>query len=239
MHGASNDFVKELSKQSREFCIIGLTGKVRSGTSDVCKLLTSDKFPDYMALPATNHDDLDEDAREYRIIYRYIRENWKPFIELNVSGVIASFLLEADTNLLQKETPLGAKIFAIIKELSDPASSSTLSFWANVSEKVTQTITNLLYPAQCIDSSQQYQTEVESFKKAILRCQNDQIDCFKKWKAIKQFIESNEKTFNTDLESTKEKYRDTLIFCFGILPALDETLNSQDKFRKLKNPLFM
>lgn len=229
MHGASNDFVKELSKQSREFCIIGLTGKVRSGTSDVCKLLTSNKFPDYMALPATNHEDLDEDAREYRIIYRYIRENWKPFIELNVSGVITSFLLEADTDLLQKETPLGAKIFALIKGLSDPASSSTSSFWANVSEKVTQTVTNLLYPAQCKDSSQQYKTEVESFKKAILQCQHDQIDFFETWKSIKQFIESNEKTFNIDSESTKRKYRDALIFCFGILPALDETLKQELK----------
>ena len=76
----SKEFVEELSNQSREFCIIGLTGKVRSGTSDVCKLLTSPDFSKLMDLPAIYQEGSETDTREYRIIYRYLRENWKPFV---------------------------------------------------------------------------------------------------------------------------------------------------------------
>ena len=82
--GRSKKFVTELSQQGREFCIIGLTGRVRSGTSEVCNLLTNPNFHTRMDLPASITDTSLSEAREYRVIYRYLRENWKPFVELSV-----------------------------------------------------------------------------------------------------------------------------------------------------------
>ena len=37
----SKEFVNNLSAQSHNFCIIGLTGKIKSGTADVCSLLST------------------------------------------------------------------------------------------------------------------------------------------------------------------------------------------------------
>lgn len=229
LHGTSNDFVKELSKQSREFCIIGLTGKVRSGTSDVCKLLTSDNFPDYMALPDTNYEDLNEDAREYRIIYDYIQKNWKPFIELNVSGVIASFLLEVDTKSLQ-DVKHGGKIYAVINELAGDECKNQELFWANVRDKVIKTITNLFYTSQYRYSSKQYkplQTEIRIFEEVISQHQSNQDSFFKQWEAVKIFLEDSQNRPNGSLESIQNKYRNAVIFCFGILPAIDEKLKHE------------
>ena len=140
----SKEFVQELSRQSREFCIVGLTGKVRSGTSDVCALLTDPKFPSLMDLPASYQEN---HAREYRIIFRYLRENWKPFVEINVSSVIGSYLLELEPcdlekfpgSLINNENPMGK---SILDELN---ACANIEFFDGALKKAQDAGNNLLY----------------------------------------------------------------------------------------------
>ena len=48
----SKNVAEKLLGQGKELCIIGLTGKIKSGMSDVCKLLTSRDFCDKVTQPA-------------------------------------------------------------------------------------------------------------------------------------------------------------------------------------------
>ena len=96
----SKEFVNNLSEQSHNFCIIGLTGKIKSGTADVCSLLTSLDFCDYVTQPANTEGFTMSEIREHKVVYRYLHHHWRPFIDLSVASVIMSFLMDSDICLL-------------------------------------------------------------------------------------------------------------------------------------------
>lgn len=104
MQGDSKRYVELIEANNSEFCIIALTGKVRAGTSDVCKLLIDTNFPDRATQPADTSDYDMSEVREHKIVYRYLHHNWHPFIELSVSDIIISFILDSGEKDLKKES---------------------------------------------------------------------------------------------------------------------------------------
>lgn len=102
MEEQTKTYIDELATENSKFCIIALTGKVRAGTSDVCKLLTASDFPDSATRPANTCGHDMREIRENLIIYRYLHHHWKPFIHLSITDIIVSFILESKPELLKK-----------------------------------------------------------------------------------------------------------------------------------------
>lgn len=207
----SRKFVTELSEQSREFCIIGLTGRVRSGTSDVCNLLTNPDFHTRMDLPASNVDALLSEAREYRVIYRYLRENWKPFIELSVTDVIISYVLESDC----------AELDASERSKTGELVYNTLlsSINAKTEELKRAVIKNTLET----DHILQYGMEEDKKHDICLKAQCETFmgeissldGLYSMWNKVKNELEGGQ----TDDPSYSEN--SAFFFCFGVLPFLE------------------
>lgn len=210
----SRRFVTELSQQSREFCIIGLTGRVRSGTSDVCDLLTNPNFPTRMDLPASNTDASLSEAREYRVIYRYLRENWKPFIKLSVTDVIISYVLEADCSELDDAGR--SKIGTLIH--------NTLS--SCLSKKLEDLKKAVVKKVLATDSILQYGIRADEKHVADLRSQCaafiDKIDnlnaLYSMWSKVKVELEGGRPNGADYPEGS------AFFFCFGVLPFLEEQI---------------
>lgn len=94
--GSSKTFVKELTRQAREYLILGLVSKTGTNLSSVVDLLCGQKFKQILIAPA-NPCPLDwAERRDLRTIQRYIREQWRPFVEVSVNAVILSFVLEVE-----------------------------------------------------------------------------------------------------------------------------------------------
>ena len=223
----SKEFVEEVSRQSREFCIIGLAGKVRSGTSDVCNLLTKPDFPSLMDLPAVYQEDAEADVREYRIIFRYLRENWKPFIELSVTSVIISYLLDLELEDLKKlsyapqkaEQSIGESVFHILSQCTGEKAEE---FERAVRQKVSLADTILNYVC---DPKKDIKIGIENsaLKNACDRffLENKSIgDLFAQWKDTENRLRSTKKSGQGN-----DIYTDFL-FCFGVLPALEDALKT-------------
>lgn len=98
----SRESAECIFNQKSDFVIVALTGKINAGTSDVCQLLTDKKFCDRVTKLADTSEREMGESRERVLCYRYLHHNWKPFIEINVSSVILSFLLDYDTEKLEK-----------------------------------------------------------------------------------------------------------------------------------------
>ena len=98
----SRESAEGIFKQKRDFIIVALTGKINAGTSDVCQLLTDKKFCDRVTKLADTSEHEMSESRERVLCYRYLHHNWRPFIEINVSSVILSFLLESEIDKLEK-----------------------------------------------------------------------------------------------------------------------------------------
>lgn len=216
----SKEFVQELSRQSREFCIVGMTGKVRSGTSDVCALLTDPKFPSLMDLPASYQEN---HAREYRIIFRYLRENWKPFVEINVSSVIVSYLLELEPcdlekfpgSLINNENPMGK---SILDELN---ACANIEFFDGALKKAQDAGNNLLYK---IDSANELSAKLGgACKKSIKNLDSGRV-FFDLWRNVKPHLYYSK---NATFDELDNPFFDDFFFCFGILPALEERLKKK------------
>src|SRR5690554_4843629 len=91
MSGLVGEAASYLLKDSRDFIVVGLTGRTGSGCSTSAKLLSSHAL--HLPDPGDSHYTGNE-RRKYRIIKRYIDKNWKPFYWLQVKTVIARFILE-------------------------------------------------------------------------------------------------------------------------------------------------
>lgn len=98
----SKESVEGIFDQKREFVIVALTGKINAGTSDVCRLLTDKKFCDRVTKLAETSEYQMSESRERNVCYRYLHHNWRPFIKINVSSVILSFLLESEADKIRK-----------------------------------------------------------------------------------------------------------------------------------------
>ncbi len=74
--------------------ILGLTGRTGSGCSTTAKILNSSTFKQ-LNLPSPKYRDFkNAEERKESIIYKYIQNNWKPFIIIEASSVILSFVFE-------------------------------------------------------------------------------------------------------------------------------------------------
>lgn len=244
----SKEFVEELSNQSREFCIIGLTGKVRSGTSDVCKLLTSPDFSRLMDLPAIYQEGSETDTREYRIIYRYLRENWKPFVELSVTSVIISYVLDLKEKLDQLSIPvpsyhaeetIGRTIRTILENCAGSGSEGS-KFRTEVQRLVLLTDDLLCYDI----TSKKYNEKEDNLKKKVAleremrrkKLKNACEDFFERfsasgasavfdaWGETNAYLNGSGGSEQTGSNQEQEKYFLAFAFCFGVLPALEEAL---------------
>ncbi|KID57591.1 hypothetical protein JF50_10450 [Pseudoalteromonas luteoviolacea] len=78
-------------KESKDFIIIGLTGRTGSGCSTCAKLLNGEKLP--LPSPLDSHFRGNE-ARKYKIIKKYIDKTWRKFEWLQVRCVLSRFVLE-------------------------------------------------------------------------------------------------------------------------------------------------
>lgn len=212
--GRSKKFVTELSQQGREFCIIGLTGRVRSGVSDVCNLLTNPDFHTRMDLPASNTNTSLPEAREYRVIYRYLRENWKPFVELSVTDVISSYVLESDCAKLSESefSETGKLVHDTLLFCMD---SGKEDFRDSVCQKTLATDRILQYgmePNQ--DRAESLAAQCNTFIDKISNLNA----LYKMWENVKIELEGK--------QTSDESYPEgsAFFFCFGVLPFLDEQI---------------
>lgn len=211
----ANEYVNIISKQSREFCIIGLTGKIRSGTSDVCKLLTSWDFCDYVTQPANTDGYSMSEIREYKVMYRYLHHNWKPFVELSVTSVILSFLLDATSTEIEADSSEKAIISVVEEYLKNSSNVLKKEALANA-----ENVINIIKYKKgnsadfVIDDSWWGWGELNSV--SMLQSA---------WREVRQ-----------KLVSQQDYCKNTFVFCYGILPVLEQVVRSrlkeENKFTK-------
>lgn len=120
----SSEHIEKIFEQKKDFVIIATTGKVNSKVTDVCKLLTSEKLlPDTATQPAdTSGYDMSE-IREFKVVYRYLHHNWRPFIEISVTSIMISFLLESDIAELRNQLVIeseGKMTYDLLKDAFEP-----------------------------------------------------------------------------------------------------------------------
>ena len=131
----SSKFVNKLSEQNRKFCIIGLTGKICSGTSDVCRLLTSPDFSDNVTQPANTTGFSMSEIREHKVIYRYLHHHWQPFVELRVTSAILTFLMDSELNVLENN-PNGNLVRKSIEKILSDSIKNPAKFQSKILEKI-------------------------------------------------------------------------------------------------------
>ena len=83
--------VEKLFAERRDFIIIGLTGRTGCGCTTVAKLLRNDFENLQPPIPISNGMIA---SREYKIVYDYSKNTWKPFRLIEMKHVIFTFILE-------------------------------------------------------------------------------------------------------------------------------------------------
>ncbi len=85
--------------ESSEFIILGLTGRTGSGCSTAAKILSKNEIhvPEESKIYSSEND-----QRKYKLIRSYIKDNWSPFISIQVRVVITGIILELDYEELTK-----------------------------------------------------------------------------------------------------------------------------------------
>jgi deoxycytidylate deaminase/dephospho-CoA kinase len=82
--------LNRLYKETSSFMVIGLTGRTGSGCSTAAKILSSEhpELPEVSRIYSSEND-----KRKYRIIRKYISENWTPFVAIQIRAVITKLIL--------------------------------------------------------------------------------------------------------------------------------------------------
>lgn len=88
-----NKAVEKAYKDASDFLVVGLTGRTGSGCSTAAKILSSDEL---LSPEHTSFYESKNDLRKYRIARKFAKENWTPFVTIQVRNVLTSFLLELD-----------------------------------------------------------------------------------------------------------------------------------------------
>ncbi|MEZ5586572.1 MAG: hypothetical protein R3E46_05825 [Sedimenticolaceae bacterium] len=85
--------LKRVYAESSEFIILGLTGRTGSGCSTAAQILSEKNIhiPKVSKIYNTAND-----KRKYDIVRNYVKENWRPFISIQMRVVITGILLELD-----------------------------------------------------------------------------------------------------------------------------------------------
>lgn len=86
-----SDALERVYVESSEFIILGLTGRTGSGCSTAAEILSKSdiRLPKSSKIYSSEND-----SRKYEIVRNYIKENWKPFISIQMRVVITGILLE-------------------------------------------------------------------------------------------------------------------------------------------------
>ena len=94
--------IKNLYRERDRFVLFGLTGRTGSGCTTVSNILSAETFSSLSLRAYKTCDFASADERKYSVIYRFMKEgnNWEPFIVIEASTIIFSFILqEKYTNL--------------------------------------------------------------------------------------------------------------------------------------------
>lgn len=96
--------VKQIYKLRRDFLLIGLTGRTGSGCTTVADILRTEDFNTLKSKHKDINDSVwDNDSRKSRIVYRYMREHWHPFVCIKASNVIYYYALMLEFEAFLKE----------------------------------------------------------------------------------------------------------------------------------------
>lgn len=88
--------LNKLYKQREDFIIIGLTGRIGSGSSQVAKILEKKYFEEVELAPPQRDNFSDINERKYKIIYDYLENYWKPFDCIKIKNIITLLILETE-----------------------------------------------------------------------------------------------------------------------------------------------
>lgn len=87
----SSKALEHIYREGKDFILIALTGRTGSGCSTSAQLLNSDK----LELPEEGYEGLPpNELRKFKIIRRYLANQWQPFKWLQIRTVISKFLIE-------------------------------------------------------------------------------------------------------------------------------------------------
>jgi len=203
----SNEIIKSFQNMNQEFAIIALTGRVKAGTADVAKLLTNKKFSDYVTRPANTASHSMSEVREHVIMYRYLHHHWRPFVEVNVTSIIISFVIELECKELKDEKKEGRNGEINLYDFINKCIGNRDLLLKGILEHlkmVDQAICFCGKSGQLVDV---YKNEIEKIITDITDIENLK----KKWKEI----------YEGDF---KEQSLRTIIFCYGLFPVLAECL---------------
>lgn len=101
---SNQEAINSLYRQRDRFIIIGLTGRTGAGCTTVSKILSCDSIQKLDLKSYKTCDFLCADERKYSVVYRFMKEGnrWKPFIVIEASSVIFSYILEKSFSALWK-----------------------------------------------------------------------------------------------------------------------------------------
>ena len=88
-----NEAIKSIYNHRDKFIILGLTGKIGAGCTTTADFLTKDMKEHNLPEICLTHESDDSYRKKY-IIDKFYRANWKPFIKITASDVIATFIFE-------------------------------------------------------------------------------------------------------------------------------------------------
>lgn len=89
--------IEQIYKLRQDFILIGLTGRTGSGCSTVAGLLKEENFSKLKSEHKEfRNGTIDNNVRKNRIVYKYMKEHWKPFTIIKASDVIFYYALMLD-----------------------------------------------------------------------------------------------------------------------------------------------
>ncbi len=91
--------LKALFDRRGQFIVLGLTGRTGSGCTTSVELL-SKEFSDLRLEPVASPL-LSPEQRKHRVISEFAEKNWQPFVEVSVTLIIVTFVLEEKPNELE------------------------------------------------------------------------------------------------------------------------------------------
>lgn len=92
----------KIYSQNEDFIIIGLTGRTGSGCTTAAQILSSEKSKLDHSLFTGNGPENNSQRKE-KILNKFYKKNWQPFIHLRVSSILTLMLLETlDEKILRK-----------------------------------------------------------------------------------------------------------------------------------------
>lgn len=154
--------VKQIYKLRRDFLLIGLTGRTGSGCTTVADILCTNDFNELKSKHKDINDSVwDNDSRKSRIVYKYMREHWHPFISIKASDVIYYYALMLDFDS-----------FAI--EISTHGSADKIN--SDASGKQDQSIKTAI---------QKHREQFENLHKIVLECEK----CINDLESTKSIVE--------------------------------------------------